>query len=128
MGLFDRLKRPASRPDVLISGVRLKIRAGRNPLPHPLAGAYVTAFTVADEPQQAVRQAVLAIFDMGHDIEEILPEGLELPMSKWAAYVAEAWPEFPGYYPTQAQIAAKLADGGVVFSPFAGFEAESMEG
>ena len=58
---------------------------------------------------------------MGYDVEEILPEGLELPMSLWGAHIAEAWPDFVDHYPTQAEIATKLADGRVVFSPFAAF-------
>lgn len=124
MGLFDRLRRKQTdiNESVRISGIRLKVRPGREGLPPPLIGAYVTAFTVADEQQQAVKQAVLAIFAMGYDVEEVLPEGLEFPMLDWGAHVAAAWPEFPDHYPSQAEIASKLANGGVVFSPFAGFD------
>jgi hypothetical protein len=124
MGLFDGLRRKQTGLDesLRISGIRLKVRSGKEPLPSPLVGAYVTAFTVAEEQQQAVKQAVLAIFAMGYDVEEVLREGLEFPMLDWGAHVAAAWPDFPDHYPTQDQIATKLANGGVVFSPFAGFD------
>jgi len=123
MGLFDRLRTVNKHDDsLLISGIRLKVRAGANPLPAPLIGAYVTAYTVASDPPEAAKQAVLAIFGMGYDVEEVCREGAEVRMSDWSAHLRSAWPEFPDWFPPQAEIAKSLVSGAVVFSPFAGWE------
>lgn len=116
MGLFGK-----KVVETMIHGIRLKICGGPEPLPSPLIGAYVTAFSLAEEPREAVVKGVRAIQAMGYDFEDVLPEGLSMPLSDWARYVGEAWPEFTVEFPTQSEIAARLAEGGVVFSPFAGF-------
>ncbi|HEX8484638.1 hypothetical protein [Sphingomonas sp.] len=117
MGLFSKKVVQAT-----IHGIQLKIRGGPEPLPPPLIGAYVTAFSIAEEPREAVVKGVRAIQAMGYDFEDVLPEGLSMPLSDWAKYVGEAWPEFTEEFPAQSEIAARLADNGVVFSPFAGFD------
>jgi hypothetical protein len=117
MGLFRKKVVEAT-----IYGIRLKIRGGPEPLPSPLIGAYVTAFSIAEEPREAVVKSIRAIQAMGYDFEDVLPEGLSMPLSDWARYVREAWPELMGEFPAQGEIAARLADNGVVFSPFAGFD------
>lgn len=108
--------------EATIHGIRLKIRGGPEPLPSPLIGAYVIAFSIAEEPREAVVKGVRAIQAMGYDFEDVLPEGLSMPLSGWGRYVGEAWPEFTEEFPGQSEIAARLANNGVVFSPFAGFE------
>ncbi len=117
MGLFESKGVNAS-----IHAIRLKIRGDEQPLPAPLVGAYVTAFTIAAEPQEAVTKSVRGIRAMGYDFEDVMSEGLSLPASEWSTYVAQAWPEFVDHFPSQSEIAARLAGDGVVFSPFAGFE------
>ncbi len=106
----------------VIHGIRIKVRAGSQPLPPPLRGAFVTAFSIATEPREAVITSVRALQGMGYDFEDILPEGLAMPLRDWGAYVSSAWPEFRDEFPSQAQIAERLSAGGVVFSPFAGFD------
>lgn len=106
-----------------IHGIRLKIRAGTEQLPAPLIGAYVTAFSIAADPQEAVVKGVRAVQAMGYDFEDVLPEGLSMPLTDCASYVSHSWPDYEAEFPTQRDIAAQLADNGVVFSPFAGFEA-----
>lgn len=59
---------------------------------------------------------------MGYDFEDVLPEGMSTPITGWGRYVAEAWPDFLREFPTQSDIAGRLANGSVLFSPFAGFE------
>ncbi len=105
-----------------IHGIRLKVRAGTEQLPSPLIGAYVTAFSIASEPREAVIKSCRALAAMGYDFEEVLPEGLSLPVSEWGAYVMQAWPDFSADFPSQEQIADRLANDGVVFSPFAGWD------
>ncbi|WHU01705.1 hypothetical protein [Sphingomonas sp. NIBR02145] len=112
------------REDVTIHGIRLKVRPGTQPLPSPLIAAYVTAFSVAAEPREAVVKSVRALQAMGYDFEDVLPEGLMLPLAGWGEYVAQAWPEFSEEFPSQDEIAAHLAEDGVAFSPFAGFDRE----
>jgi hypothetical protein len=80
--------------ELTIYGVGMKVVAGSKPLPEPLIGAYVMAFSVAPEPAEAVVQSVLAIRGMGHECEELQPQGLSMPLSDWGAYVAKAWPDF----------------------------------
>jgi hypothetical protein len=108
--------------DPTIHAIRMKVRAGSQPLPAPLIGAYVTAFSIAAEPREAVVHSVRALHAMGYEFDDILPEGLSMPLSDWGAYVAQAWPDFASEFPSQLEVAARLSDGLVVFSPFAGFE------
>jgi hypothetical protein len=61
---------------------------------------------------------------MGYDFEDVLSEALSMPLSDWGSYIERAWPEFSAEFP-QSEVAARLANGGVVFSPFAGFEREA---
>ena len=112
------------KPEPMIHGVRLRVRPGTQKLPEPLIGAYVTAFSIAADPREAVVNGVRALRAMGLEFEAVDPEGMALPLSGWGAYVDEAWPDFPGEFPSQSEIADRLADGGVVFTPFAGFERE----
>ena|SRR6218665_540345 len=119
MSLFGIGRKPK---ESRIHGIRLKVRAGTEALPEPLIGAYVTAFSIAEEPREAVVNGVRSLQAMGYDFEEVLPEGLSMPLADWGSYVDQAWPEFSDQLPSQADIAGALSNGGVVFSPFAGFE------
>lgn len=121
VGLLDRFRSPTQE----IIGIPLKIKSGSDPLPSPMVGAYVTAFSIAGDPQVAVKQSVLAIFAMGYDVEEVIPKAMHISLNGWADYVTSAWPEFLDHFPSQKDIAARLANGGVVFSPFAGFDEPS---
>jgi len=123
MGLFDKLRRAKRQPLALqIVGIQLKIRPGTKPLPGPLAGAYVIAFSLAGDPKEAAKKSALAIFRMGYDVEEVIPQALHIELDRWDKYLSSTWPEFPDHFPSQAEIAEALSNGGVVFSPFAGFE------
>ncbi|MDP2259711.1 MAG: hypothetical protein Q8J89_08360 [Caulobacter sp.] len=119
MDLF-KIGRKDAEP--VIHGIRIKVRGGSQPLPPPLLGAFVTAFSVATEPREAVITSVRALQAMGYDFEDILPEGLSMPLKDWGAYISSAWPEFRDEFPPQSQIAERLSAGGVVFSPFAGYD------
>jgi hypothetical protein len=100
----------------------MKVRAGSQQLPAPLIGAYVMAFSISADPREAVVNSVQALRAMGYEFDDILPEGLSMPVHDWGKYVAQAWPEFSEHFPSQPEIAARLANGAVVFSPFSGFD------
>jgi hypothetical protein len=100
----------------------LKVRAGTESLPAPLIGAHVIAFSIAADPREALVNGVRALQAMGYDFEDVLPKGLSMPLSGWEGYIAQAWPEFRDKFPSQSEIATRLANGGVIFSPFAGFD------
>jgi hypothetical protein len=53
---------------------------------------------------------------MGYDFEDVLSEALSMPLGDWGSYIERAWPEFSAEFPTQSEIAARLANGAVVFS------------
>lgn len=119
MGLFGLGR---GRPQVLIHGARLKVRSGRAALPAPMTGAFVVGYALGETPLDAVRASVRAVQAMGYEFEDVLPDGLSIPMEDWGRHVAQAWPDVAAALPTQAEIAGRLADGGVVLGPFIGFE------
>jgi len=127
MGLFDRFRGNATAPGGTrqIVGVSLKVRGGTNPLPAPLLGAFVTGYSLGDDPQEAIKRTVQAILAMGYDVEEIIPRAINIPLDGWAGYIASAWPDFLEHFPTQDGIGERLASRSVVFSPFAGFDQEA---
>jgi hypothetical protein len=112
------------RGSATIFAIRMSVRAGAKALPAPLIGAHVIAFSIAAEPREAVVNSVNALQAMGYEFENVLPEGFSMPLGDWGSYVDRVWPEFRDAFPSQSEIDARLADGGVVFSPFAGFDSE----
>ncbi len=113
--------------DAIIHGIRLKIRSGVEPLPFASTGAFVTAFSIAADPQEAILKAVRAVQAMGHDFEEILPEGLCMPLRDWGSFVSTAWSDYVQEFPSQREIAARLAGNGVVLTPVACFKEPEVD-
>ncbi len=84
-------------------------------------GAYVTAFCIAPDARTAAERGARALIAMGLTVDEVVPKAIMIPFASWTRFVAEAWPQAVAHFPTQDQIEARLADGQVVLSPFAGF-------
>ena len=123
MSLFGPGRKRDSRT---IHGIKLKVRSGSTPLPAPLIGAYVMAFSIAEKPRQAVIKSVHALQAMGYDFEEIFPEGISMEVADWGSYVAQAWDDISHAFPSQSELVDRLAGDGVVFGAFAGFETREV--
>ncbi len=76
--------------EATIHAIRMKVKAGSRKLPVPLIVAYVTAFSIAAEPREAVVNSVRALRAMGYDFEDIVSEGFSMPLGDWGKYLGDA--------------------------------------
>ena len=106
-----------------IFALRAKIHGGATSIPPPMVGAYVVAFSAADDLATAGKQILKKLEEMGFVVEEFGAEGAIVPLEDWDSYIAGRWPEFIDHFPAQAAVPDHLANGGVILGPFAGFEA-----
>ncbi len=104
--------------------VTFRIASGASKIPPPMIGAWVTAFTRAEDVERAVKAAAATLRGMGFEIKELSPTARTLPVANWDAFIVENFREFKDRFPSQADIEQVLDQKDVIFSPFAGFEKE----
>ncbi len=109
------------RDERRILAIKIELRSGEKLLPEPLSGAFVTAFSFAEDPTEAAQKSFRAAIEKG-TLAKVLPEGFSLPVHQWREYIESQWPEFANQMPAQSEIGDILSSGAVVFGPLIGFE------
>jgi hypothetical protein len=103
--------------------VNVKLGRGSNgTLPSTLAGAYVSAYATAADPESAVRLAVTRLTAKGFEFLATQGPISRLDPREWSRHVAQSWPEFIDELPKQDDIEAGLEREMVFFGPFVGYE------
>lgn len=101
---------------------RCPIRVSRGTstgMPSQFDEAIVECFVAAPEWQGATRLAVGHLQSMGLVFEDLHGRQVEqLDPQLWDEWVASSWPEFPGYFPPQADMLRFIKAGGVFRGPF----------
>ena len=125
-GLFkSRQPAPSGRGLFLVN---VKVARGSNiRLPSVLAGAYVSTYVTAADPEAATRLAVSKLIEQGFEFLATQGPVTRLDPRQWSSHVAQSWPEFIDQLPTQEEVAAGLAGEMVFFGPFVGYE-RGLEG
>ena len=106
--------------------VPVQVRRGPNcEMPQHLIGACVACFVAASDYISALKLAVERLKERGFIFEDVTGgKVMQLEPEGWDDYVERTWPEFPGYFPPQADMSVFLSAGGVFFGPFVAFERE----
>lgn len=108
--------------------VNVKVGRGSNgTLPSTLAGAYVSAYATASDPESATRLAVRKLTAQGFEFLATQGPISRIEPREWSRHVVQSWPEFIGELPSQDEIAAGLEREMVFFGPFVGYE-RGLEG
>ena len=103
--------------------VNVKLGRGSNgTLPSTLAGAYVSAYATAPDPETATRLAVTRLTAKGFEFLATQGPISQLDPREWSRHVAQSWPEFMDELPKQDDIEAGLGREMVFFGPFVGYE------
>ncbi|HET7837697.1 MAG TPA: hypothetical protein VFL43_17910 [Variovorax sp.] len=103
--------------------VNVKLGRGSNgTLPSTLAGAYVSAYATAPDPESAIRLAVSKLTSKGFEFLATQGPISRLDPREWSRHVAQSWPEFIDELPKQDDIEAGLEREMVFFGPFVGYE------
>ncbi|HEV3436835.1 MAG TPA: hypothetical protein VG122_05725 [Gemmata sp.] len=105
----------------------VKVRPGPGcDMPAHLRGAMVDCYVSASEYLGALRLAVEKLKSQGFGFEDLVDGKVhQLDPLKWEEFVLSTWPEFPDYFPPQADILRFVEAGGVFFGPFCGWESET---
>ncbi|SOT98313.1 hypothetical protein [Xanthomonas arboricola] len=106
--------------------VNAHVGRGSNPdMPAKLAGAYVSVYVFANDPESALREAFSQVTRRGYEFLELSDGKVhQMDPQEWDVYVKTAWPEFPWHFPAQSAVLATFAPGWVFFGPFAGYESQ----
>ena len=104
----------------------VKVRRGPDcPMPAQLIGAFITCYTAATTHQDALQIAVEKLTANGYIFEDLVDGQIqEIDSSRWDEHVVATWPEFPNYFPHQADMVRFIQAGGVFFAPVCGWESE----
>jgi hypothetical protein len=106
--------------------VNVKLGRGSNgTLPSTLAGAYVSAYATAPDPESAARLAVSKLTSKGFEFLATQGPISRLDPREWSRHVAQSWPEFIDELPKQEELAAGIEREMVFFGPFVGYERRS---
>lgn len=94
-------------------------------LPDGMTGAYVKCFTASPDIETAIRATCAALLENGLNPVEVVDDKVyQLKIADWGLYVSGEWPEYASHLPTQEEFEQKMAEGKVVYGPFAGFNDE----
>ncbi|MGO4393914.1 hypothetical protein AB4Z46_21375 [Variovorax sp. M-6] len=108
--------------------INVKVGRGSNGrMPSTLAGAYVSAYATAADPEAATRLAVAKLTSQGFEFLATQGPITRLDPGEWSSHVAQSWPEFIDELPKQHEVAAGLEGEMVFFGPFVGYE-RGLEG
>lgn len=103
--------------------VNVKVGRGASGiLPSSLAGAYVSAYATAADPESATRLAVRKLSAQGFEFLATQGPITRLDPGEWSRHVAQSWPEFIDQLPKQDELAEGLERERVFFGPFVGYE------
>ena len=90
-------------------------------MPPELGGAYVQCFTVAEDCARAIEKSLARLRANGLEIREVLDSAFTFDASEWTVLVEDSWPDQAAGLHTQQEFESIMADGGVVFGPFGGY-------
>jgi hypothetical protein len=103
--------------------VNVKVgRGSSNKLSSGLAGAYVSAYVTAANPDAAARLAITKLTAKGFEFLATQGPVSRIELAEWPLHVAQSWPEFIDELPQQDELAAAISKDMVFFGPFVGYE------
>ena len=97
------------------------IKVSRRPgsdIPEEYRGAYVPAFAIAEDHQQALGLIIPGLAEDGWQFEELMQNRVdEMVPEHWDAFVDATWPEHRERIPDGAAIEELMSIGGFFFGP-----------
>ena len=97
-------------------------------MPSDVSGAYVSCYVEADTYVTAVKKCMSALQTDGFQIADVLQPIHSMAVSDWSSHVNEQWPDHRGQMQSQAAFEDAIADGKVIYGPFASYQAASQAG
>ncbi|MBO9514498.1 MAG: hypothetical protein J7549_10310 [Variovorax sp.] len=123
-GLFNKARRRTAAPPARgLFLVNVKVGRGSNTtMSSGLAGAYVSAYVTAADPDAATALAVTRLTARGFEFLATQGPVTRIELAEWTHHVVQCWPEFVDEFPAADELAAGLANDSVFFGPFVGYE------
>lgn len=92
-------------------------------MPQEWLGAYVTLFASEVHHDAALQLMATDLLGQGYEIKGIEGKIDQLDPNEWDSFVADAWSDFPDFYPKQEEILAAIdANNLLIYSPYAGYD------
>lgn len=90
-------------------------------LPDGKQGAYVPCYVFANNYQEALKKAVLALAKEHLLFDAVQGNVRELPLDSWEDYLKNVWPDFVEHFPSKKDLPILSEEAAIFFGPFAVF-------
>lgn len=92
-------------------------------MPKTWLGAYVTLFASEQDHESALKKMANDLIENGYEIRGVEGKIDQIDPNQWDSFVAEAWSDFPDFYPNQDEVLASVAGNKLLlYSPYAGYD------
>jgi hypothetical protein len=123
LGIFRARRQARAVPARGLFLVNVKVGRGcSTKLSSGLAGAYVSAYVTAADPDAATRLAITKLTAKGFEFQATQGPVSRIELDDWAQHIAQSWPEFIDELPKRDELAAAISKDTVFFGPFVGYE------